>query len=169
MTKTVSIADINAMDRAAFTAALGCIYEHSPWVAERAWDARPFDSRAALAHALEQVVGAAGHSKQLELLRLHPRLGTRQKLTAFSEREQADAGLRAHQPEASDPLQALNEAYETKFRFPFIIAVRGLGPETILKRCRERLQADAKSEFQESLRQVFKIASFRLAGLINEN
>jgi 2-oxo-4-hydroxy-4-carboxy-5-ureidoimidazoline decarboxylase len=164
MTDTISIAEINVMDRAAFGSALGSIYEHSSWVAERVWEARPFKNRAALGDAMEQTVRAAGCSAQLELLRL----GAKGKLTELSHREQAGAGLRSEEISHSGALQELNDDYEKKFGFPFIIAVRGLSPETIVARCRARLNADKQDEFAESLRQVFKIASFRLAELVTE-
>ena len=92
---TLTIAQVNQMDEAAFVAAFGSVYEHSPWVAQHAWHARPFENRAMLAAALEKVVNAADQEQQLTLLRQHPRLGVIANLTSFSQEEQAGAGLQA--------------------------------------------------------------------------
>jgi 2-oxo-4-hydroxy-4-carboxy-5-ureidoimidazoline decarboxylase len=160
-----SFAAINALDRAAFLARFGAIYEQSPWVADAAWERRPFADRAALEHALQDVVRHAGRSRQLELLRAHPRLGTRLALSGHSRAEQAGAGLGELTGADRSELEALNDAYERKFDFPFILAVRNADLRTILASCRSRIGADADTEFDESLRQVFRIAAFRLADL----
>jgi 2-oxo-4-hydroxy-4-carboxy-5-ureidoimidazoline decarboxylase len=152
-----SFAAINALDRAAFLARFGAIYEQSPWVADAAWKRRPFADRAALEHALQDVVRHAGRSRQLELLRAHPRLGTRLALSGHSRAEQAGAGLGELTAAERSELEALNDAYERKFKFPFILAVRDADLS--------RIGADADTEFDESLRQVFRIAAFRLADL----
>lgn len=158
-----SFAAINALDRAAFLARFGAIYEQSPWVAEAAWERRPFVDRAALEHALQDVVRQAGRARQLELLRAHPRLGTRLALSGHSRAEQAGAGLGELTAAERSELEALNDAYERKFNFPFILAVRNADLRTILASCRSRIGADPGTEFDESLRQVFRIAAFRLA------
>jgi len=160
-----SIAEVNALDRAAFVARYGGIYERSPWVAEQAWRRRPFASREALEAALQQVVQQAGQERQLALLKTHPRLGTRLALSGCSRAEQAGAGLQELSAAERSELETLNEVYERKFGFPFIIAVRNASLRTILDSCRRRIGADAGAEFDESLRQVFRIAAFRLADL----
>jgi len=159
----LSIAQLNSMDRATFVARFGGVYERSPWVAGQAWQARPFADRKALERAMQEAVLEAGQARQLELLRLHPPLGTRLKLSGYSCAEQTGAGL----PEATvaerAELERLNRDYERKFGFPFIFAVRNAGLHSILESCRIRMNAGAKAEFDESLRQVFRIAAFRLA------
>ncbi len=160
-----SIEEANSLDRAAFVARFGGIYERSPWVAEEAWEHRPFADRDALERALQAVVRRAGRARQLELLRAHPRLGTRLALTGFSQAEQAGAGLGELTVAERSELEALNDAYERKFGFPFIFAVRNAGLRAILESCRSRIGADAGAEFDEGLRQVFRIATFRLADL----
>ncbi len=164
----LSIADLNSMDRAAFVACLGGIYERSPWVADGAWDARPFTDRGSLERALQQVVLAAGRARQLELLRMHPPLGTRKELSGYSRGEQAGAGLLEAAETERRELERLNRLYETRFGFPFILAVRAANLSSILDSCRTRLNHDIDSEFEESLRQVFNIAGFRLADLVQE-
>lgn len=160
-----SIEEVNSLERAAFIARFGGIYEQSPWVAGEAWGHRPFADRAALERALQEVVRQAGRARQLELLRAHPRLGTRLALSGPSRAEQADAGLGELTAAERSELEALNESYERKFGFPFIFAVRNASLRAILENCRSRIGADAGAEFDESLRQVFRIAAFRLADL----
>ena len=160
-----SIAEINALDRPAFVARFGGIYEQSAWVAEEAWKRRPFADRESLELALQNAVRHAHRARQLELLRAHPRLGTRLALSGHSRTEQAGAGLVALTPAERSELETLNDEYERKFGFPFIFAVRNANLRAILENCRGRIGADAGTEFDESLRQAFRIAAFRLADL----
>jgi 2-oxo-4-hydroxy-4-carboxy-5-ureidoimidazoline decarboxylase len=160
-----SIAEINALDRPAFVACFGGLYEQSPWVATEAWTRRPFPDRDALERALQDVVRQADRARQIELLRAHPRLGTRLAISGHSRTEQAGAGLGVLTAAERSELETLNEEYERKFGFPFIFAVRNANLRAILESCRGRIGADAGAEFDESLRQVFRIAAFRLAEL----
>jgi OHCU decarboxylase len=162
----LSIAGVNAMDRRTFVDHLGGIYEQSPWVAEQAWSARPFADRKSLEKAMQHAVLSAGRARQLELLRRHPALGTRLKMSGYSRQEQAGAGLAEAGAAEREELERLNREYERKFGFPFIYAVRNATLSQILESCRTRISADADAEFDESLRQVFKIAGFRLADLV---
>lgn len=155
------------MDRPTFVARFGSIYERSPWVAEAVWTSLPFADRAALERALQTVVTESGHARQLELLRLHPRLGTRLPLSGYSRAEQAGAGLLAAQAAEREELERLNRAYEDKFGFPFILAVRAANLGAILDSCASRINHDAAVEFAESLRQVHTIARFRLTDLVS--
>jgi OHCU decarboxylase len=161
----LSIAEVNALDREAFVARFGAVYEHSPWAAEQAWARRPFADRQALADAMQDVVLGAGRARQLSLLRAHPRLGTRLGLTGFSRAEQSGAGIAAAADAERAELAALNARYEERFGFPFIFAVRGATVPEILASCRRRIESDPDAEFDEALRQVFRIAGFRLAEL----
>jgi len=161
----LSIAQLNSMDRATFVARFGGVYERSPWVAEQAWHAQPFADREALERAMQGVVLEAGQARQLELLRMHPPLGTRLKLSDYSRAEQAGAGLLEAAAAERAELERLNRDYELKFGFPFILAVRDASIRSILDSCRTRTNANLDAEFDESLRQVFRIASFRLADL----
>ena len=168
MSATFTMAQVNDMDRATFVDVFGQVYEESPWVAESAWEQKPFSDRAALANAMEQVVRAAGSDQVLALLRAHPRLGIVASMSNYSREEQAGAGLGAAGEEDRRVLAELNDDYETKFGFPFIIAVRGHTPASIIKACSSRLSADGELEIQHSLEQVCKIASLRLADLIDD-
>lgn len=160
-----SIDEVNSLDSAAFVERFGGIYERSPWVAEEAWKHRPFADRTALEHAMQDVVRRADRPRQLELLRAHPQLGTRLALSGHSLVEQAGAGLGNLTAAERQELESLNESYERKFGFPFIFAVRNASLRAILESCRSRIGADPGTEFDESLRQVFRIAAFRLADL----
>ena len=168
MTAAMPIARVNDLDRAAFVARFGAIYEHSPWVAEGAWAKRPFADRDALEQAMQTVVSDAGRARQLELIRQHPKLGTRKELTGYSRGEQTGAGILGAAEAERHELASLNQQYEARFGFPFILAVRGANLSTILDSCRTRLNHDFDAEFAESLRQVFRIAGFRLGDLITE-
>ena len=166
MTGATTIAALNAADRTTFVALLAGIYEHSPWVAERAWDARPFVDRNALAEALDRAVATAAHDEQLDLIRRHPRLGARAPMAPHSEAEQGGAGLRAMADEERARLFELNEQYERRFDFPFILAVKGLTVRDIIANCRARLGNEAAAEHEEALRQIRRIAGFRLADAV---
>ncbi len=169
MTATFSMARVNDMDRATFAEVFGQVYEESCWVAERAWEQKPFADRAALANAMEQIVRAAGSNQVLALFRAHPRLGIVAPMSAYSREEQAGAGLSGRGAEEDRIVLAkLNDDYEAKFSFPFIIAVRGHTPASIIEACSSRLSADREPEIQQSLEQVCKIAGLRLADLIEK-
>ncbi|MEX1168432.1 MAG: 2-oxo-4-hydroxy-4-carboxy-5-ureidoimidazoline decarboxylase, partial [Hydrogenophaga sp.] len=105
------------------------LYEHSPWIAEEALAKRPFASLAALKHAMVSVLNAAGVEPQLALIRAHPELAGKamvsNTLTAESTNEQSKAGLTHCTPEEFAHIQQLNADYNTRFGFPFILAVRG--------------------------------------------
>ena len=167
-----SLSAINAADRAAFVAALGAVFESSPWVAEAAWASRPFASVDALHAAMAAAVGRADEATRLALVRAHPdlagkaaRAGT---LTDYSTREQAGAGLDRLTDEEYERFHALNDAYKTRFGFPFVIAVRGHTKSTILAAFERRLRHDRAAELEEALRNVACIARLRLGELIRE-
>jgi 2-oxo-4-hydroxy-4-carboxy-5-ureidoimidazoline decarboxylase len=166
----MTLAELNALPSAAFVAALGAVFEHSPWVAERALAARPFANVDALHAAMVAAVAAAGEAPQLALLRAHPELAgramIRNELTADSSQEQAGAGLTQCSPDEYARLQELNARYNAKFGFPFIVAVKGLDRAGILQRFAARVTNDRAVEFREALAQVARIARFRLEALL---
>ena len=167
----LSLAQINAATQAEFTALLDGTYEHSPWIAERAWAARPFASLAALKHALVQVVRTADREAQLGLIRAHPELAGKameaNTLTAESTHEQGKAGLTACTPQELAHIRQLNGAYGARFGFPFILAVRGsrgegLSKQQIIATFERRLKHHPDYEFAASLRNIHRIAEIRL-------
>jgi OHCU decarboxylase len=153
-----------------FTAVLGAIFEHSPWVPQRAAAARPFSSRLELLDAMRTVVQAAPVAEQLGLIRAHPQLGARGRkrleLTEASSREQRRAGLDACTDEEFAELMRLNAAYVQKFSFPFILAVRGHDPNSILASMGSRLKNDLDSERHMALTQIGLIGGYRLADVV---
>jgi 2-oxo-4-hydroxy-4-carboxy-5-ureidoimidazoline decarboxylase len=158
----MTLDQLNASDRDRFVAALGAIFEESPWAAERAWRHRPFTSVEALHQAMIAEVSGASRDEQLALLRAHPDLGTRARMTRASAGEQAGAGLDRLTPDEFDRLRQLNAEYREKFRFPFLFAVKGSTKHDVLAALAARLGAAPDEEFAEALRQVYRIAWFRL-------
>ena len=164
----MTLAELNANDRSVFACALGWIFEGSPWVAERAWEARPFDTLEALHDAMKSVVAAASPEEQLALLRAHPDLGARAKMSDASSREQERAGLDALTRNEIERLLKLNAAYREKFGFPFLYAVKGSTKHDILNALERRLPSPRDIEHQEALRQVYRIARFRLEEAVGQ-
>ena len=159
----MTIDQVNALPRPEFVDALGWIFEHSPWVAERVWERRPFASWEDLHGKMRGTVDAATHSEQLVLLQAHPDLGTRARMSAASQTEQAGAGLDRVPSYELEILLALNSEYREKFGFPFIYAVKGSPAQDILSALMLRLEGSPEEEFGEALRQVYRIAWFRLS------
>jgi 2-oxo-4-hydroxy-4-carboxy-5-ureidoimidazoline decarboxylase len=164
----MTLADLNAVDRDRFVRTLGWIFEDSPWVAERAWTHRPFASVADLHAAMVDVVTNAERGEQLALLRAHPDLGARARMSDASVGEQAGAGLDRLTQAEFDRLQQLNATYREQFGFPFLLAVKGSSKDDVLDALSRRLDADVETEFAEALRQVARIAAFRLQELVTE-
>jgi OHCU decarboxylase len=164
-----TIDDLNTCDRARFVGALAWIFEESPWVAERAWARRPFAGVDELHAAMTSIVAAATPDEQLALLRAHPDLGARVRMSRASTREQAGAGLHQLTAEQFEQLQRLNAAYREKFGYPFLLAVTGRTPHQILDALAQRLTADPREELAEALRQVYRIARIRLDTTIRQD
>jgi len=165
---TVTLDELNALDCDRFVEMIGWVFEHSPWVAERTWPHRPFASVDALHHAITEEMLGASAAEQLALLRAHPDLGARARMTESSTREQSGAGLDRLSRDAFDRLQRLNAAYQAKFGFPFLYAVKGSTANEILSALDARSRNTAEAEFAEALRQVSRIALFRLSETITE-
>ena len=158
----MTLSELNATDRSSFVSALGWIFETSPWVAEQAWEKKPFATVDALHDAMASAVSAASAAEQLALLRAHPDLGTRARMSDASSREQENAGLDALTRDELDRLVKLNAAYRKKFGFPFLYAVKGSTKHVILAALERRLLSTRDAEHEEALRQVYRIARFRL-------
>ena len=162
----MTLAELNGAERGRFAAAVGWVFEQSPWVAERAWDYRPFASLDALHARMVAVVDTADEAAQLALLRAHPDLGARAKMSDASMGEQAGAGLDSLSPAEFERLQALNGAYRERFGFPFLFAVKGASSHDVVAALERRLSATREVELAEALRQVARIARFRLEDFI---
>jgi 2-oxo-4-hydroxy-4-carboxy-5-ureidoimidazoline decarboxylase len=168
---SVDMAPINAMDRAAFVEKFGGIFENSPWVAEKAWEKRPFASLDDMHAAMVAVAKNAPAAMQLALLQSHPDLAGKEAqagtMTASSVAEQASAGLNALTHDEIVQISDLNAAYKKKFGFPFIIAVRMHTKEGILFEFNRRLRNDTQTEFANDLQNVYIITRLRLNKLLD--
>ena len=166
----VSLDELNRMDRREFAAALGGIFEHSPWVAEIVHAARPFPSVGVLYETMIIAVRNASDERQSSLIRGHPDLAGKAAregtLTRDSTREQASAGLDALSEQEFADLHRLNTAYREKFAIPFVICVRRHGKDSILRQFERRLRNDAAAERETALTEIFRIAALRLDQLV---
>jgi len=168
---SLTLAQLNAAAPAAAVALLDGVYEHSPWIAQRALVQRPFRSLAHLKHALVQALAASTADEQIGLIRAHPELAGKamvsKTLTAESTHEQSKAGLTDCTPEEFAKIQKLNADYNAKFGFPFILAVRGprgtgLAKREIIDTFERRLFNHPDFELGEALRNIHRIAEIRL-------
>ncbi|WP_293903013.1 2-oxo-4-hydroxy-4-carboxy-5-ureidoimidazoline decarboxylase [Phenylobacterium sp.] len=154
----------SSLSRAGFLARYGSVYEASPWVAEGVWPDPP-DDRAALATAMAAVVDAAPRDLQLTLIRAHPELASRARMAEASVKEQAGVGLDQCSPAEFEAFQRFNAAYNARFGFPFIFAVKGATRADILAAFEARLGNAPDTEFATAIAQIHRIAGFRLADL----
>lgn len=165
-----AIKRINALDRAAFVELLGGLYEHSPWVAERAYEQRPFADKPALRDTMRAVVDAATPDAKLALIRAHPELAGEKlrarALTPSSLAEQGSIGLDRLGDDEIAEWTALNQAYRDRFGFPFVICVRLHAKDEIIAAMKRRLQGAVESEATEAICQIHDIAWMRLADLV---
>ena len=163
-----ALSQINELSLAEFVRVVGPVFEHSPWIAERAAAARPFASVAALHAALCGVVRAATPDEQLALIRAHPDLVGRVVLTAESQGEQTAAGLTDLSTEEIARFDRCNRDYKARFAFPFVICARLHKKDAILAAFPARLQNSAEQERATALGEIFKIAHLRLNVLIQK-
>ncbi|PSH70635.1 OHCU decarboxylase [Phyllobacterium brassicacearum] len=166
----MTLEQLNNLSTADFVGALGGIFEHSPWVPEAVARMRPFASVDRLHEAMVVAVEKSGQVAQLGLIRAHPDLAgkaARQgSLTAESTSEQKGAGLDRLTNDEFEEFHRLNNAYQSRFGFPFILAVRGHDKHSIMAAFRQRLGHNAGEEVAEALQQIAQIARFRLDDLI---
>jgi 2-oxo-4-hydroxy-4-carboxy-5-ureidoimidazoline decarboxylase len=170
----VTLAELNRLPRPAFERELGGIFEHSPWVASRAYAARPFASVGALHAAMTSTVRSATREEQLALVRAHPELaGAEAKagtLTAHSTGEQARLGLNALSGEEFARIGELNRSYRSKFGFPCIVALPLHASRTsVLAEMERRLGNSAEDELRNALEQIGHIARRRLGKFFEED
>jgi OHCU decarboxylase len=168
----IALDELNRLSSEEFVQTLGGIFEHSPWVAQRAAILRPFASRLHLLDAMRSVVKGASGEEQLALINAHPKLGSRgrsrQQLTQASSQEQKRAGLDALSDEQFTQFESMNAAYVEKFGIPFILAVRGHDPPSIIAQMQRRLHHDRAGEIPAALHEIGLIAGFRLAEAVSD-
>jgi N-carbamoyl-L-amino-acid hydrolase len=174
-TTMTTLSELNSCDVSTFAERLHGIYEHSPWIPQRAAAGRPYASVAALKQALQAEVARASNDEQLGLIRAHPELAGKAaiagELTAESTNEQARSGLNLCSAEEFATLHKLNADYNAKFGFPFILAVKGptgngLTRQQIIATFTRRSRNQAADEQQECLRQIHRIAEMRINDLL---
>jgi 2-oxo-4-hydroxy-4-carboxy-5-ureidoimidazoline decarboxylase len=151
-------------------ARFGGVFEESPWIADAAWERRPFGSVEDLHAALVRVLEQAPPDARLELIRAHPDLAGKAaiagELTPESTREQSAAGLDRLTPEQLERITWLTAAYRARIGFPFVVCAREHTPETIIEAAERRIEADPADEEQTALSEIAKIARLRLVDLI---
>jgi 2-oxo-4-hydroxy-4-carboxy-5-ureidoimidazoline decarboxylase len=162
----VSLDQLNQLTENEFVSGLGAIFEHSPWVAAAVANQRPFSSLNELHAAMVNAVQNANLETQLTLIRAHPDLGAKLKMSQQSVSEQAGLGLDRLSPEEFERFSSLNNAYREQFGFPFIVAVRNHTRETILAQFVVRLENSVELEIKTALEQIALIAKLRLQDLL---
>jgi chitin deacetylase len=160
-------------DKQAFVARFGAVFEHSPWVAERAWERRPFSSLDALHAAMMQAVSQAQEQERLALVRAHPELAGREAkagaLTADSSGEQGRLGFTSLAKDEFVKMREINRRYREKFGFPCIVALRlHVTRASVIAEMERRLGNNVESELDNALEQIGYITRGRLDRLAGE-
>ena len=171
---SMTVMDANQLGREAFVEEFAPLFQGARWVPEEAYDAEhPFSSIHDLRHAFETVVYDAPEERQTELLRSYTPLGKRAtaegSLSGLSVRERRSIGLTGLSPEEDEAYQQMNEAYEEKFGFPLVTAVREHTKETLLEDAESRLKRNRETEVLISIVEVVKIANYRLQDMVEES
>jgi uric acid transporter len=170
--EVLTIDQVNQMERGQFVRTFGGLFQGPPWIAEQAYDARPFEDVYDLRRAFHDVLFEAPAERQLELIRQYPDLAgaaTREgRLTSLSVMDQAFAGLDQLSSDEYGSFDELNRAYRDKFGFPLVVAVRENTKETILRSGNARLQNSPAAEQATALVEIAKIANLRLLDIVEE-
>ena len=154
--------DLNTLTKSEFITIFGSIFEKSEWIANETFELKPFKNSKDLVDKMINIYDSCSVDKILKILNLHPKLAIEKKLSSFSSKEQTGAELDKCSKEELIEFNKLNFDYEKKFKFPFIIAVKGKNKDQILENFRIRIKNNYEEEFQEAKKQVTKIALFRL-------
>ncbi len=148
----------------------GHLFEHSPWVAEEAWRARPFGSVEEMWRAFEDAMYSAPWERRLDLIRAHPDLAGKAaimgEISPESRREQASAGLDSLSPGEYEAFTRMNREYREKFGLPMVVCVREHTKESILRNVESRLGNSREEEIRTALAEISKISRYRLLNLI---
>ena len=154
--------DLNTLTKNEFITIFGSIFEKSEWIANETFELKPFKNSKDLVDKMINIYDSCSVDKILKILNLHPKLAIEKKLSSFSSKEQTGAELDKCSNEELIEFNKLNFDYEKKFKFPFIIAVKGKNKDQILENFKIRIKNNYEKEFQEAKKQVMKIALFRL-------
>ena len=161
--------DLNAINENQFTSLFGSVFEKSEWIATETFKKKPFKNSQDLINKMIKIYELCSIDQIIIILNLHPKLAIEKKLTSFSTKEQTGAELDKCSQEELAEFDRLNFDYEKKYKFPFIIAVKGKNKSEILENFRNRINNDYEIEFQEAKKQVMKIALFRLNEILKTN
>ena len=165
-----SLVELNACSKDDFAAALSNIFEYSPWIADQAASARPFAGVKALFDAMKAAIDRAPAELRLALIKAHPDLANKTQraagLTAESSAEQNSVGLDRLSDAEYTAFERVNNAYRSKFGFPYIVCVRRHTRDSILRDFERRLPNDAKTETRTSIDEICRIAALRLDQLV---
>ena len=154
--------NLNNLNKDEFISMFGVIFEKTQWIAEKLFDQKPFKDKDDLINKMTQIYESSSKNEILKILNAHPKLAVEKNLTEHSSKEQSRANLKNCTQKEYDEFKILNNNYEKKFGFPFIIAVKGKDKIEILNNFRQRINNDVEFEFKEAKSQVKKIALFRL-------
>ena len=160
--------NLNNLNRDEFISLFGVIFEKTQWIAEILFELKPFKDKDDLINKIIEIYESSSKNENLNILRAHPKLAVEKNLTEHSNQEQSRANLKSCTQKEFDEFTKLNNEYEKKFDFPFIIAVKGKDKIEILNNFRQRINNDIEFEFKESKKQVKKIALFRLDELFTK-
>ena len=164
---TWSVAEVSFLDRGAFLLAFGEVYEHSPQLADAAFESAPFTDLDDLVRRFHEAAEALDDDARMALLRAHPQLGSRRPMADASVEEQRSVGLDRMEDDVAHRLAAGNADYAWRHGFPFIIAVRGRSQEEILAELERRLPRPTDEEAAEAFAQVQAIAELRIRQLVS--
>ena len=160
--------NLNNLNQGKFISLFGVIFEKTQWIAEKLFELKPFKNKDDLINKIIKIYETSSQDEILNILRSHPKLAVEKKLTEHSNQEQSRANLKNCTQEEFDEFTKLNSEYEKKFGFPFIMAVKGKDKIEILNNFRQRINNNIEFEFEESKKQVKKIALFRLNELFTK-
>ena len=164
----ISESNLKNLNRDEFISLFGVIFEKTQWIAEKLFELKPFKNKDDLINKMIQIYESSSKNETLNILIAHPKLAVEKNLTEHSNQEQSRANLKNCTQKEFDEFTKLNNEYEKKFDFPFIIAVKGKDKIEILNNFRQRINNDIEFEFKESKKQVKKIALFRLDELFTK-
>ena len=172
MAKSITLSQLNYGNDTEFLAAVGDVFEHSPWLVNRAAKQRPFETRTALISALLDTMNTATDEEKLALIRAHPDLARKAarsgSLSHHSTQEQASAGLDQLSEDEYRRFNKLNNAYREKFGFPFIIAVLDHTKDSIFQGFENRIERDPVAEINEAILNIGRIVSLRVINTVKE-
>ena len=161
-----SVDKVNKLSKSDFISIFGNVFEKTEWIAEKTYNSKPYKNFEELFLKMMKIFENSEKESHLEILNAHPDLAIEKKLTKDSRNEQENASLNECFEEEFKEFKKLNEEYKKKFRFPFIIAVKGKNKEEILNSFRQRITNNINLEFEEAKEQVKKIANLRLNEII---